>query len=57
MFQTLGLLTGKTGKSSWDEMLFGYSGAAIIALDRSLEVYKPDNRFLERKHSLAFMDF
>lgn len=54
VFQTLGLLTGKTGKSSWDEMLFGYSGAAIIALDRSLEVYKPDNRFFGEETFFGF---
>lgn len=54
IFQALGVLTGKTGKASWNEMLFGYSGAAIIALDRSLETYKPDNRFFGEETFFGF---
>lgn len=57
VFQLLGLLTGKTNKSSWNEMLFGYSGAAIIALDRSIEAYKPDNRFLGEETFFGFYGF
>lgn len=45
VFQLLGLMTGKTGKATASEMLYGYSGAAIVAFDKSVDSYEPDNRF------------
>lgn len=45
VFQILGLLTGKTGTLSATDMLYGYSGAATVAFDRSIEIYHYDGRF------------
>lgn len=45
LFQAMGILTDKTGKSSAVDMLYGYSGAAVVALDRSIESYSYDGRF------------
>jgi oligosaccharide repeat unit polymerase len=45
VFQLLGLTTGKTATSAASEMLYGYSGAAIVAFDRSVDIYEPDDRF------------
>ena len=45
LFQAMGILTDKTGKMSAVNMLYGYSGAAVIAFDRSIEIYQYDGRF------------
>lgn len=45
LFQLMGILTNKTGKLSVGDMLYGYSGASIIALDRSIESFSKDGRF------------
>ena len=44
-FQMMGFLTGKTEKLSTADMLYGYSGAAIVALDKAIKAYAPDGRF------------
>lgn len=44
-FQLMGILTNKTGKSSTLDMLYIYSGAAVVALDRSIDLYEHDGRF------------
>ena len=45
LFQAMGVLTNKTGKMSASDMLYGYSGAAMVAFDRSIEIYEHDGRF------------
>lgn len=44
-FQAMGLTTNKTQKNSAKTTLYLYSGAAIIAFDKSLDMYKKDDRF------------
>lgn len=45
LFQIMGVFTNKTGKISAIDMFYGYSGAAVVALDRSIENYSYDGRF------------
>lgn len=45
VFQLLGMTTGKTFTAKTNEMIYGYSGAAIMAFDRAVETYQPDNRY------------
>ena len=44
-FQAMGLATNKTQKNSAKTTLYLYSGAAIIAFDKSLNIYEKDDRF------------
>ena len=43
-FQFMGIFTGKTGKLNSIDMLYEYSGSAIIALNNAIEEYKSDGR-------------
>lgn len=44
-FQAMGLTTNKTQKNSVKTTLYLYSGAAIVAFDKSLYAYDKDDRF------------
>jgi len=45
LFQLLGYLTMKTGVMSGTDMLYSYSGASLIALDKAVPAYAYDGRF------------
>lgn len=45
IFQLMGLTTNKTQNSSYKEILYLYSGASVVALDKDLKNYQPDDRF------------
>lgn len=45
LFQLMGITTNKTGNRSTVDMLYQYSGSAVVALDRSIENYEYDGRF------------
>lgn len=45
LFQLMGILTQKTGTLNPFDMLYGYSGAAVIALDKAIDMYQYDGRF------------
>lgn len=57
LFQAMGILTDKTGKASAVDMFYGYSGAAVVALDRSIESYSYDGRFFGEESFYGFYGF
>ena len=45
LFQLMGIMTNKTGRSSAANMFYEYSGSSIVAFDQSIESYEYDGRF------------